>query len=219
MNAALKKWWGVQSARINALSLRERVFLFLSVIACCLVLTDVFWLSPAQLAHKQLKQRVDKQRVDVQRARDELKTMAIPVSTISALRDEAEALKIRLETVNQHIQDAVPLPANVTPLPQILVHLLSRHEGLTLVRVTVAAPELPVAKAAQGAPPVPPAAPALLTRQGVELTVSGPYPELVKYVQTLEKALPQVRWGIMKLKSEKLPPELTLQLFLVGVPA
>ena len=219
MNATLKKWWGVQSARINALSLRERVFLFLSVIACCLALADVFWVSPAQLAHKQLKQRFDKQSADVQRARDELKTMAIPVSGISALRDEAAALKIRLDTVNQNIKDAVPLSTDVTPLSQVLVHFLSRHEGLTLVRVTVAAPELPVAKAAQGTPPVSPAAAALLTRQGVELTVSGPYPELVKYVQTLEKALPQVRWGIMKLKSEKLPPELTLQLFLVGVPA
>lgn len=219
MNTKLNQWWGVQSTRINALSLRERAFLFLSVIACCLALVDTVWLSPAQLAHKQVKQQFDQQNTDLLRARAALKTMASPVNAMSALRDESQALSVRLEAVNQQIKEVVPLSTDTaTPLPQVLVHFLSRHEGLTLVRVTVAAPEIPVAKAPQAASPVAPAA-ALLTRQGVELTVSGSYPELVKYVQTLERALPHVRWGIMTLKSEKLPPELTLELFLVGVPA
>jgi hypothetical protein len=56
-----------------------------------------------------------------------------------------------------------------------------------------------------------------MSRQGVELTVSGSYAELTSYAQTLEQALPYVRWGSMKLKSDKPPAELTLQLFLVGV--
>jgi MSHA biogenesis protein MshJ len=217
MNLKLKIWWGVQSARINALSLRERVFLFLSVIACCLALADVLWMSPAQLAHKQLKQRFDKQSADLQRARDELKTIAKPANRGSSVSDETAVIQARLDEVNQSIKNVLPLAADATPLTQVLVHFLSRHEGLTLVRTVVTAPESPGAKAT--ATPGAPSPAAQLTRQGVELTVSGPYPELVNYVQTLEKALPHVRWGSMKLKSDKLPPELTLQLFLVGVPS
>jgi MSHA biogenesis protein MshJ len=168
---------------------------------------DVFWLSPAQLAHQQLTQRFEKQRAELQRTRDTLKTVARPVNTSQAVRDEMAGVKSRLDAVNIDIKDMLPTATQATPLAQVLVPLLRRHEGLTLVRTSAVAPEA-VAKTAQVGG---------LTRQGVELTVSGSYAELTRYVQTLEQALPYVRWGVMKLKSDKLPPELTLQLFLVGV--
>lgn len=210
-----KSWWGVQSARINALSLRERVFIFLSIIACCSALANVVWLLPAQVAHKQSTQRFDKQSADVQRARDELKSSAKPVDSTKVVRDEIAAVKIRLDAVNQNIKDVLPTAPDATPLAQVLVHLLRRYEGLTLVHTSALAPEAAVVQAAAGTA----AAPVGFTRQGVELTVTGPYPDLMRYVQTLEKALPNVRWGVMRLKSEKLPPELTLKLFLVGIPS
>ena len=219
MNAKLKIWWGLQSARINALSLRERIFLFVSVIACCLALADVLWLSPAQMLHKQLKQRFEKQSGDLQRAREALKANAKPVKVGATVGEQIAAIKVQLDAVNQNIKDVSPVTEQATPLTDVLVHFLSRHEGLTLVRITVEAPDGASVKpaAAGSAPALTPTA--ALTRQGVELTVSGPYPELVNYVQTLEKSLPHVHWGSMTLKSEKLPPELTLQLFLLGAPS
>ena len=75
----MKRWWGLQAARINALSLGERVFVFFSLIVGCIALADVFWLSPAQVAHKQITQRFDKQSAELQRARDAFKTVARPV--------------------------------------------------------------------------------------------------------------------------------------------
>jgi MSHA biogenesis protein MshJ len=207
----MKRWWQTgwekQSARIDALSLRERVFLFLSVLVCCVAVVDVFWLSPAQSTHQQLTQRFEKQSAELQRARDALKTMAKPVNGSQAVRDEIAGVKSRLDAVNQNIKEVLPTAAQATPLAQVLVPLLRRHEGLTLLRTTAVAPE-PATKAAPAGG---------LTRQGVELTVSGSYAELTRYVQTLEQTLPYVRWGVMKLKSDKLPPELTLQLFLVGL--
>ena len=49
----MKAWWLAQMARIDNLSLRERIFLFLSILVCALALADTLWLSPAQTAHKQ----------------------------------------------------------------------------------------------------------------------------------------------------------------------
>ena len=217
----MKRWWksrwDVQAARIDALSLRERVFLFLSVIVCGLALADVMWLSPAQVAHKQLTQRFAKQNAELTQARNELKTQVRPVDAGQAMRDEIVAVKNRLDLVNQGIQDVFPAAADATPLAQALVQLLRRHEGLLLVRTSAVAPQAAVAATAQAAATGTGALPVGLTRQGLELTVSGPYHELARYVQALETALPQVRWGGMKLKSEKQPPELTLQLFLIGL--
>lgn len=210
-----KNWWGVQSGRINALSLRERVFLFLSIIASCMALADVLWLSPAQVAHKQLMQRFEQQSADLQRARDELKTVVPPVDVGRAARDEIAAVKTQLDSVNLTIKEVLPDTAKATPLAQALTHLLRRHSGLTLVRTSAVAPEVSSIKPGQAAGAV--ALPVGLTRQGIELTVSGTYPDLTRYVQTLESEMPQVRWGVMQLKSDKLPPQLTLQLFLLEV--
>ncbi len=207
MTRGWQSGWEKQSARINALSLRERVLLFLSIIACCIGLVDLLWLSPALLAHRQLTQRFEKQSAELQRARDALKTLAVPANPSQAVREEIAGVQSRLEQVNQNIQEVLPTAAQTTPLAQALVPLLRRHEGLTLLRTATMAPEL-VAKATPAGG---------LLRQGVELTVSGSYAELTRYLQTLEQALPSVRWGAMRLKADKQPPELTLQLFLVGV--
>ena len=212
----MKVWWVKQAARINALSMRERVFLFLSIIACLMALADVLWLSPAQVAHKQLTQRFDKQSAELQRAREELKSVGVPLDTSKVARGEVAALKIRVGEINQTIQEQLAATPESSPLAQALVHLLRRHEGLTLVRTSAVAPDAPppdtkAAGVGTGAASVG------LARQGVELTVAGPYPELIRYVQSLEKALPQVRWGVMTLKSDKQPTELTLQLFLIGL--
>ena len=213
----MKNWWATQSARINLLSMRERVFLFVSLIAGALALADVLWLSPAQVAHKQLTQRFDKQSAELQRARDELKTVARPVDAGKVVREEIAAVKLQLDAVNRNIKEVLPGVTEAAPLAQVLVHLLRRHEGLTLVRTSAVAPDAALGKATPAAVAGTGAALAGLTRQGVELTVSGSYPELMRYVQTLEQALPHVRWGVMKLKSEKQPPQLSLQLFLLGV--
>lgn len=209
--------WQQQAARIDALTLRERVFLFLSLLACLVVLADLVWLSPAQVAHKQLTQRFEKQNAELQRARDALKTVAKPVDTSQAVRAELAAVTGRLDAVNQAIGGVVPTASEGAPLAQAMVHLLRRHEGLTLLRTAAVAPEAAPSPAAPAVASGATAPPPGLTRQGVALTVAGPYPELIRYLQALEQALPQARWGLMTLKSEKQPAELTLQLFLVGL--
>ena len=216
----MKNWWKKQSVRIDALSLRERVFLFLAVIAVCLAFADLVWLEPAKKVHRQLNQRFDKQGTDLQQARKELDAVATPLDTSKVLKNEIAAAKTRLDAVNKSIKEVLPSATQSTPLAQVLVHVLRRHEGLTLVSTAALFPEAAVAGAAQASQPAGPSAlelPQGLTRQGVELTVSGSYADLTRYVQTLEKLLPHVRWGTMRLKSEKLPPELTLQLYLIGV--
>lgn len=215
----MKKWWSIQSARIDALSLRERVFLFLSVMACGIALIDVLWLSPAQLEHKQLTQRFSKQSTELQRLRDEFTASPKPVDVNAVARAELAQVKTRLDAIDKDIGAvSVPAVAGSTPLAQVLVHFLRKYDSLTLVRTVTLPPEgvaatPPVAPAASAAVPLA----AAITRQGLELTVAGPYPELIRMVQTLEKAMPALRWGSLRVSAETLPPQLTLQVFVVGV--
>lgn len=208
----MKQWWQQQVARIDALSLRERAFLFLSVIVVCMALADVLWLSPAQVAHQQATQRFAAQGTELSRLRDELKSTAQPVDASKAVRDDIAAANARLEAVNQEIKAVAPLADGGPALEQVLVQFLRRQEGLTLLSTGTLKQDVAIPVA-----PATVAAPTGLSRRGMELRVAGPYPELVRYVKTLEIALPALRWGALQLKSEKQPPELTLQVYVVGV--
>lgn len=213
----MKAKWLALASRIDALSLRERLFMLLSVVACCMALADMVWLSPAQEAHRQLKQQFDKQTEALQTARRTLTIAAVPEKTSQALQDDWAVAGTRLDQVNRTIATLTPTQPQA-PLAQAMVHLLKRQDGLALRRATAVPPVPPDAAVAKGHVSAGQGEPVVVTRQGVELTVAGPYSQLIRYVQLLETALPQARWGVMKLKSDQQPPELTLQLFLLGVP-
>lgn len=204
----MKRWWTLIAARIDALSLRERVFLFASLLVVCMLLADVLWLSPAQALHGQMKQRFAAQDTELQRLRDELKRSSTETGPGRQMREELAALRERVAALDQEIAQTPTTAAEATPLSRVLVHFLRRHPGLVLVRTATLAGDK--AGGQEGATPG-------LKRQGLELTVAGPYAELIRYVQTLERALPALRWGTMKMVSDKRATELTLQVWLLEV--
>ena len=207
----MKNSWKVLSARIDALSLRERAFLFLSLIAVWVALADVLWVSPARTQHQQVTQKLAQQNAELQHLRDELKAVAGQPDPVRAAREEIAALGQSIATANRDIAELAASSKGTMTLPEVLVHFLRRHNGLTLVRTSNLAVDSVPGPAPAGAPNA-----AQVVRNGLELTVAGPYPELVRYVQTLESAMPALRWGSFKLVAEHQPPELSLQVFLLG---
>lgn len=209
-------WWAPQAARIDAISLRERILLFITVLASVGAIANWAWLTPAQDAHRQLTVQLDQQALALQKARADLAAVALPVATDDTVRSELAGVRSQLADARGTLADmASASGTRATPLTQLLVQLLHRQDGLTLIRAaTISAAPIVQPAPAQGGTAVAPL-PGGLVRQGVELTVTGPYAELTKYVQALEQALPRIRWGTMSLRSEKQPPELTLQLYLV----
>jgi MSHA biogenesis protein MshJ len=218
----MKQQWLKLAARIDALSLRERVIAFLSIIICCLALADTLWLSPAQVAYKQATQRFAAQSAEVKRLRDELGVVSQPVDPSKAVREDIAAAQLRLDTVNQEIRAVAPMAEGGPAIEQALVQFLRRQEGLTLVSTgtikqetiainTPAKASAPAAGAAGDFQPV-------VTKRGLELKVSGSYAELARYVSALENALPTLRWGNLQITAGKQIPELALQVYVVGVP-
>lgn len=200
----MKSWWPRLAARIDALSLRERVFLFVTLLVLAVLLADTLWLGPMQQRHAQAQQRLAAQETELNRLREQLRTGSAETGAGRQMREELARIDERLADIERQLA-ALPLAAaGQPPLQQVLVHFLRRHEGLVLVRTAT----LPVEKRQDGAQ--------AYQRQALELTVAGPYAELTRYVQTLERALPALRWGEMKLDSPQQPAQLTLQVWLIG---
>lgn len=198
--------------RVDALSMRERIFLFMSVFVCVLALADFVWFTPAQSAHKLLLQRFVAQSAELDRLRGELSTSAVPNDPGKVAREELRTLGVRLEELNAEIAGLAPNDQKAPALEQVLQRLLRRHEGLTLLSLDTQKTETTGTSAASTGAPT-----AGLTKRGLTLRVAGSYAELVRYVQTLESALPGLRWGPMELKTDRQASELTLQVYAVGV--
>ncbi len=214
----MKQQWQKLALRVDAMQLRERVFLFLAILVCVLALADTVWISPAQLTNQQAKLRFAAQGTELQRLRDELKAVAQPVDAGKTVRDQIADANLRLDTINQDIRAVAPQAEGGPAIEQALVQFLRRQEGLTLIRTATLAQDAVSPKAATAPAAASAAAPAVLSRRGLELSVSGSYAELVRYVRTLENALPTMRWGNLQIKTTKQAPEMTLQVYVVGVP-
>jgi MSHA biogenesis protein MshJ len=204
----MKDLWAKYSKRVDELSQRERIILFSSLLVLLLAIVDTVWLSPAQSAQKQLSQRFTAQSAEVNRLRIELQSSGQPVDVGAAVRAELARTHDRLVAVEKDIAALAPASQGGPDLEKVLLQFLRRQEGLTLVSTGTLKQE---AGAATGLP-------AGMSRQGMELRVSGAYPELVRYVKTLEAALPALRWGPMVVKTAPQGTELTLQVYVVGVP-
>jgi MSHA biogenesis protein MshJ len=198
--------WTIFAGRIDALNLRERALIFWTVLICSLVLADQFWLSPAQIKQRQVAASVKQQSGELEVLRAQLgssKTLPAAVDTGQTVRAEMVSIQTRIESLNKDIARMSLGAGESDPLPKVLVHLLRRYEGLTLEHTATLAPEV-------GATPS-------MVRQGIELTVSGSYGQLLRYVQALEQELPALRWGGMKLTSGKPASQLNLQVFWLAV--
>ena len=204
----MKQRWQQLAARIDALTLRERAIMFVVLLVCCMALADALWLSPAQIAHKQVTLQFETQGQEMQRLRDELKTLATPVDVNQQTRDDMAAVQQEIDAINRDIHAVAPLAQGGPAIEPTLVQLLRRQDGLTLLGTATAA--TPPTPAASGA--------SLPLRQALELRVAGSYADLTRYIATLENALPTLRWGALQLKATPRQPELTVELVLLGVP-
>jgi MSHA biogenesis protein MshJ len=202
----MKAWWTRLATRIDALSARERAFIFVSLLASFMALADTLWISPVNQAHQRLSQQVAAQTQEVDRLRAQLAATPTPVDANQVLRTEIAALQTQREAGQQAITQASSQGGMA--LEPVLTEFLRNRPGLALVSTATLGA---TGGDDKGAVPVG------LSRRGVELRVSGPYAELVLYLRSLEKALPELRWGTMQLRSEKQPPELSLQVFVLEV--
>jgi MSHA biogenesis protein MshJ len=123
------------------------------------------------------------------------------------VRDELARIRDKLAAVEKDIAASAPAKQGGPDLEKVLLQFLRRQEGLTLVSTGTLKQDANASTLSSG-----------ISRQGMELRVSGSYAELVRYVKTLEAALPALRWGPMVLKTLDRGTELTLQVYVVGVP-
>ena len=204
----MKSDWKKQLARINALSLRERVMLFASVAFVMVALADTLVWSPATAKRKSLvaEQATAAKELDTLRQRlADASSTSQPDSPRGQMLAKIAQSRAELQAVDSQITANLGDGKRLANLPDLMDQVLRRHERLTLTHLRTTN-ERPTDKSTETA----------LRWQAVDLGVSGGYLDLVQYLADLEHALPELRWGPMEINSKQMPPELTVRLFLAG---
>ena len=236
----MKQQWTKLAARIDALSLRERIMVFAACAAAIVFLTHFLALGPQLRKQDVLNAQISQQNNNIEGIDNEIRARVEAAQTdpdaavrarLASVRKETEALSVQLRAM----QNGLVAPERMAPL---LDSILRANGRLTLVSVRTLPAEsvleagLRAAGTAGGAGPVaapsaaPPAAPAnatpgtaeLLYRHGVEITVRGNYLDMIAYMNALEGLPTQLFWGRAQLDAETWPASrLTLTLYTLSL--
>lgn len=227
----MKQRWQKLAARIDVLTLRQRVLLFA---ACAFVLLYLFYLfafDPLLREQARLRAQVSGQQAAMATVDSQLTQLvdAYAVDPDAASRARLFAARAATRTLSDSLaamQQGLVAPEQMAPLLQTILRANARLQLVALASLPVstvggAAAGLPAsAPASTPASTNPVTAPpaGLLYRHGVQLTVRGSYLDMIDYMAALEALPTQLFWGPVQLRVDDYPrTTLTLTLYTLSL--
>jgi MSHA biogenesis protein MshJ len=214
----MKALWSAQARRIDALSLRERAIMFISLVLALGALVDALLLSPAMAERRTLAAQLRQQNQELDALRGQLAaaTQAAPDSPLGRQRAAVTQARNELAALDGQVHSRLSSQEELTRLPELLDRVLRRHERLTLTRLATVGDAASAGVTATPTTPATPLETSAVRWQGVDLSVAGSYLDLMQYLTDLEHALPGLRWGALQIGTQTSPPVLTVRLLLAG---
>jgi MSHA biogenesis protein MshJ len=218
------------AARIDVLSLRERVLMFAAAAAGAVFLAWFLGLKPMFAQQEALRRQIVQQQNHIEGIDTEVRVTveAAQIDPDAPVRQKLAAVRARTESLAgslRAMQNGLVPPERMAPLVDAILRANGR---LQLVSMRTLAAE-PIVAAETGGPaavpapapvPAPVADAALLYRHGVEVTVRGNYLDMIGYMAALESMPTQLFWGRAQLEAETWPSSrLTLNLYTLSLDA
>ncbi len=189
--------------RLDAMSLRERVLIFLAVAVVIVAIADSALFDPISR-----RQKVNSQRIHQQE--DEIHTMQGQVQAYAQARtgDDANAKRQRLEKRRLELaaldRELAAKRSELMPperMAKMLYEIVKRNPDIELVSLR----SLPATGLAQSLTAILGSGGLALYRHGIEITVSGSYLKMLAYVGQLERLPAKIMWGNMELQAAAYP--------------
>lgn len=215
---ALKQRWLAWSMRIDSLSFRERILVFLAVAGVALSLVFIGLIEPALKRQEQMLVNASGLQQEIFTLREQL-TQSEQLNQ-SGLNTELGRLRAEAATLEQQVKARESGLIPPDKMIAAIKTLLTAQPGLTLVALQTEPPRpaLDAATAETGGAPeqMSPgqALPAeSFYKHGVTVRVQGSYAQLADYVARLESLPWTVQWQSVRLDASQHPRlQLTLEL-------
>jgi len=230
----MKHYWTRFVTRIDALSLRERVIVFVMVVLVVLMSANAILLDPLSAKYKLLSEQVKQDQTKTAGLQQE---MQLKIRSQAADPDEADRRRLQqLTTQITQMQSALVDMQKGLVAPEkmaaLLEDILKRNGQLRLLSLKTmpvtslndSDASLPSSASAKTTPAVSVGekgegqAKGTVYRHGVELAVQGSYLDMMNYMAALEAMPWQVFWGKAKLNVDEYPKAtLTLTLYTLSL--
>jgi MSHA biogenesis protein MshJ len=214
----MKQLWQRYAERVDQMSPRERVLVFACGMLMLVGVGYTLLIEPEMKRERRLSSSLAQRQA-------EAKTLQEQITKVAATRasDPDRAPRERLAIARERLAEiessiAAEERKFTTPaqMRKVIEELLTRSPSVQLLAMkslpTTSLAEARAQAAAQGAPAQAPAAgkPAagadrLVYRHGMEVTVSGPYLELLAYLSQLERLPTQLYWSSLELDATAYP--------------
>jgi MSHA biogenesis protein MshJ len=215
MMAGLRKSLGPLGERIDALTLRERGVMFVTLLVLLYFLASSLAFSPLQKEQQRLEN-------EIKMKYEQISAVSAQTQGIvhAATRDPDKENEIRLKQLREQIGRVDPRLAGVgqslvspRDMTRFVEQVLTRNQALQVLRVE----SLPPAVIEPGAVPAPATAKGVY-KHGMRIEVRGRYTDIVKYLRALESMPWKVFWGQVTLESEDYPlSRVTLVIYTLSV--
>lgn len=221
----IRMQWARLVARIDAMSLRERVMIFAAAASLLVFAINAMFLDPLLAEQKQLVLQVVQQQAKMQAVQAQLQavTQGKNDGALISLRAKVRQLQQQLGAGEAYLESRRDKLVPPDRMGALLEQVLNQNGRLQLVALeTLAAEPL------LDTPALKPADTAAINgvtgqerqvyKHGVKLTVRGSYADLVQYLTALEKLPTQMFWGSAKMSVQQYPvTEMTLTLYTLSL--
>lgn len=199
-------------ARFDALNRRERIVVSVAVWLVLLLLMDTLAITPAQRQSGATAKAIAEKQAEIARSETEVAALRIKRSQDpdAEARARIAELEKRIADIDGQLKSARTQIVPPEKMAGLLDQLLRRNKRLELVSLRSAAPEsmgkpegsggADKGAAAQGKGPA-----EALYRQGMELTLSGSYADMLDYVAQIEQLPWKIFWGRLEMKVDEYP--------------
>jgi MSHA biogenesis protein MshJ len=227
----MKRYWELARNRIDGMTLRERALIFAAAGFLTISLVNSLLLDPLLQKQKILSSQVVQQQEKIKELQAAMESLlqARRDDKNSPLRMNIAQLQQQLQEMDGYLLDRSSRLVEPDRMSDLLNHVLSRNGGLQLVELKTLPVGLLIESQldAMGAQPKGasaidaqnrPASEKHIFKHGVQISVRGSYPDLLRYVTALEKMTAQMYWGEVSLKVEQYPSSvLTLTLYTLSL--
>ncbi|MDH4285305.1 MAG: type II secretion system protein GspM [Gallionellaceae bacterium] len=216
----IKAYWEKLAAKIDGLSLRERLLIFIALAFILTALVNTLFINPLLAEQRKLSGQVVQQQEKMKEVQGRMEAL------VQARKDDANSpLRVRLDQLRQQIAEGDAYLKNcreqlVAPehMAVLLQQMLQKNGKLQLISLQSLPPELLDKKAAQpeNATAAPPDK--QIYRHGIQITVRGNYLDLLRYLNELEHLPSSMLWGTAKMQVMQYPDAgLTLTIYTLSL--
>ncbi|MFA6014010.1 MAG: type II secretion system protein GspM [Gallionellaceae bacterium] len=221
----IKTKWENLTAKVDAMSLRERVLMFAAALFLLVTLINSVFLDPLLAKQKKLSKALVQEQEKMKEVQAQLEALlqAKKENENSPLREQIRQIQRQLKEGEVYLKSRRDKLVPPEKMGSLLEQVLGKNGRVQLVNLKTleATPLIEASTANPGGSAVTVKTGGLerqVYKHGVKITVRGSYADLLNYLYALEKLPTQMFWGSAKMSVNKHPEvELTVTLYTLSL--